>query len=313
MNFSILKGLLGRFRKKELPMVNNLEFPLDIPASPAESFTGPIVLTPQPERIKDHKDLPELDWDIEWTTGTEALYTSSTSFCFVSKDRKQCHPLVTCKDYLGDMVFGTINDWEVTQTNGNFKYSTKNCPRICVDELRLVLCNRQDAGFSKSIGSIIDLIHKAEKELNIPWTQVFRVRNPKPTHKATGMFLFVGDAAWMSSPVMLSLYTLLLRMGKHHSSKKSFMKSMKAFAKFTNDTGSRPTGMNYYDPCICRDSIPAIERMIAEGYENVFGNDLKKNYPPDLREDITHSGFGIQSFALKSSKKYCPHWYLPKN
>lgn len=296
-------SLLGRKLPPPKKPVHIIPLMRNTPTQPrTEAMTEYVEAVKKTQPPVAKTSIDTLNRNIKWTSEDEVLYHSSAGFIFVSEDYSQCHPIVTCKDYLGDMVFAAINDWEVTQTNGNFRYSTLKCPTMCLDKMRIIASNKADKVFSTTtIHASIDLVHQAERELDIPFSVIDRIRNPQKAYQKTGMFLFSGDAAWMISPPMLSFYTLLIRLGVAHKVGEPWLETIDFVA-----SGKCKASTDSY---ICHCARKGIDRLIKEGFRNIFGDDIKKNYPSGLREGTTHPYFGIQAFSLGEAKHWCPHWY----
>lgn len=247
------------------------------------------------------EEFPVMATDVKWLPGS--IYNAYTNviFAFMSEDHRQCHAFQSCRDYLGDIVFCSLNKW----TLNTFRFDPQACPPVSMNKAR-VLAHSGQADFATKARGSEDMIHQAEDALKIPRSAIERTRTrPTPTG---GAICLTGDAAWMTSPVMLSLYTLLFRVGLSHTVGDDWLKTFL-------DVGEGRKGNFYADKFICKQALSGVKRLVEKGWEETLGTDLVKNYPDKtsdgatIRDMTTHSAFGIYAFSLATSKVYCPHWY----
>ena len=142
------------------------------------------------------------------------IYSKGLEYALVSSDYKQCHPFVWCKDFLHDVIHATINNkWiEIYK----FRFDPGKDPLPCMDKIRLLLTNSKDRKFAEKIPAVLDFINQIEDRLKIKKTFVRQCWMPPEQYRKAGVFMFEGSRRWIQSPPMLSLYSLLLRLGFCH-------------------------------------------------------------------------------------------------
>jgi hypothetical protein len=245
------------------------------------------------------------DQKIEWHEKAPAFsqaYSSGMEYSFVSDDYRQVHPMVYCKDFLHDAIFATVNKNKVSVYS--FSYDQKKDIPIPRLRTRLAITNSSDPDFGSKIENILDLLNQVEKELKFIATTVRRcVAPPQKKYEKCGVYLFEGSKQWMMAPPMLSLFTLLLRVGACHKKGTPFKETLqgvesKKIPQYqTSDSNFLKTGM------------VGIERILSEKPSKIFGRSLVKNYPKGLSGGTIHNNFGIVAFSRSTTKTWCSHWH----
>ena len=98
---------------------------------------------------------------IKWLTSFRHLiqaYNSGLEYAFISKDMKQCHPFVLCKDFLHDIVHANLNKKPVSifglvyKTTGWFAN-----PSIDLECTRIALVN---SSRNLNIIDVVDFVNQ---------------------------------------------------------------------------------------------------------------------------------------------------------
>jgi hypothetical protein len=106
----------------------------------------------------------------------------------------------------------------------------------------------------------------------------------------------------MLSPPMLSLYTLLLRVGFCHTQGEDYAETIKKI------TGGTVPPYQSNDKSQLSSAQQGIERILKYGYAKIFFKDPKKNYPAIATSNMHHHT-GICSFSGGASKSHVGHWH----
>jgi len=106
----------------------------------------------------------------------------------------------------------------------------------------------------------------------------------------------------MLSPPMLSMYSLLLRVGFCHKKGKPYTDTIKRIVKGEVKPYQRE------DAGQLEEAKSGIDRIMKYGYARIFYNDPKKNYPNKDTYSI-HDCSGICAFASGESKHISKHWH----
>ena len=222
--------------------------------------------------------------NVKWTE-TRVYNNGLPMFAFLSKKGEQCNTMYSCKDYLHDITFLAIN-----YPNGQYS-------KICSTQMRMIVSYN-------SIGEInveqtIPMLHEIEDLFKIKHTFVRQIPNPMQQF-INNSFIYFGDEAWMKAPFMISLYSLLIRLGIDNKEKYKVMDLL-------DKISTKKIVPSYYGdvPIVCS-AIKGIKRLINEGIYNIISPNIKDNYP---NMSSTHSTFGIAAFSDGVSAGYVPKWY----
>lgn len=218
----------------------------------------------------------------------------------------QATPFVLCKDYFQDAVNAQLNN--KPQSVYGFSYDPSVNPPVMVDRIRLAVGNAADTTLSEKIPNIIDLLNQAERKLKLIRSKAFIPETSYPKYENKGgTFIIEGSIKWMLAPPMISLYTLLTRLGLTHTVGKDFWESLKDITE--NKTAvytSGTSGSN--DVGYLKTAMPTIKRIFEYGYGKIFYLNAKDNYPNNVSIERLHNSFGIVGLAQSSCTTEMPYW-----
>lgn len=251
--------------------------------------------------------------EIEWINKAGAfnqVYTTGLEYAFCNLDFKQLMPWVLCKDFLHDTIFTYLNKSQFNLFGYNYAPSKEEI--LNLRRMRLLVTNKSDLELSLKIENSVDLVNQLEKEMGVPsLSRVFSCPKPPKRYEKCGVFMFSGSGHWLLSPPLISLYTLMVRVGFSHSSGKDFRETIDKI--ISGEIKPYQSGVGTHgDQFQLKDAKPGIDRLIKEGYQKIFGSDMRANFPPGLPESEMHDYFGIGSFTKELSKPYVPHWFETK-
>lgn len=238
------------------------------------------------------------------------IYSKGLEYALVSSDYDQCHPFVWCKDFLHDVMYGTLNNRWIDIYK--FKYYPKIDPVPCLDRIRLLLTNSKDRKFSTKIPAVIDFINQIEEQLKIKKSFARQCGNPPNGYEKAGVFMFEGSKRWIQSPPMLSLYTLLLRVGFCHTKGESFMKTIDGVKSGDIKPYQRRDGF------WLKSSDAALQKILRIGDKRIFHKNIQLNYPSNMHIEEIHHRFGIIGFATDIAHQaighpvLIPYWHHQK-
>ena len=228
------------------------------------------------------------------------IYHSGLEYCFVSKDNKQCCPFVLCKDFLQDAVMAMHHGKSVSIYG--FEYDPKQYEPISMDHMKMAITNSVDAELGDRIPNMIDFLHQFERKLRLIRTRVREVKNPPKKYSKCGVYLLDGSNRWLLSPPLLSMYTLLIRMGFTHKKGDKYNVTMKNMS--SDKIGSYQT----QDINQLNRAKKGIERILKCGYLKIFFKDPIKNFP-DVGVGSMHNSMGICAFSDNHTRSYVKHWH----
>lgn len=234
------------------------------------------------------------------------IYVKGIEYALVSEDNVQCHNFVWCKDFLHDVVYSCVNKkpFEIYR----FRFNPYLDPNPSLSKIKLLVTNPKDKHFESKIPDCLDFLNQIESRLKMRKTTVRKCKSP-PQGYESGVFLLEGSKRWVNSPPMLSLYSLLIRMGFLHSIPDDFfftiqkirLGALKPYQKF--------------DKRWLSEAQSALDLIFKLGDKKIFSTDIKKNYPKNFSIDVVHNRLGIMGFANDIlSKNYngpvlVPHWH----
>ena len=229
-----------------------------------------------------------IDWFETNQSKILQIYSKGLEYALVSNDFRQCHPFILCKDFLHDVVFSTINKKPIEIYK--FKFDPTNNPLPCLDKTRILITNAKDRNFAKKIPDVLNLLNQVESHLKIKKSIVRRCANPPETYRKTGVFMFEGSRRWIQAPPMLSLYSLLLRVGFCHTAGDDFMKTIK------NITSGSIKPYQRRDKDYLKEVELALDEILRHGDRKIFNKNIHSNYP-NLEIDLIHNRLGIVGFS----------------
>lgn len=242
---------------------------------------------------------------IKWYDGKKQnlnqAVTSGVEFAFASPKDEQVSPFAYCKDYLQDSVQGFIH--QKKKVIYGFSYNPKVHAELSLKKTKLLVTNSSDFEFSNKIRNCLNFLNQIEVDLKIKRTEATRCFNPPLQYIRPGVWLFEGSARWIKSPPMLSMYTLLIRLGFGVKLDTNYKDALNAILKGTEKAYQ---GHDFYR---LKDAMQGINRIIAKGDRKIFGNKIEKNYPDSIPVSTMHNDCGIIGFAHESTKHYVPNWY----
>jgi hypothetical protein len=241
---------------------------------------------------------------------TSSIYSSgSIAYALVSspkKGRQQIHSVCTCKDFLHDVVRAYLHpDSEEASTT----YYKEDSPDVDMTALRLLLTRDRFEGesvdqFKKKIFSAKAVLNVYEKAYGWKPSKISTVVHPNFDHA----WLLTGPPQWMRASYMVSLVSLILRLGGGKGPFPAFdnVKQVQAYwAKLcSNHTGGDVGLMS---------SVHTKLPVLFENFDDLFAKTPKELYPHTYKSGWFHSSGGIVNFCgfstdmpeAKKFKKLC--------
>ena len=266
------------------------------------TLTKPAIPTSKSQAIINNNKV-----SVEWLTkvyGLSQIYSSGLEFCFISKDMKQACAFMFCKDFLQDALMATHNKSKINIYG--FSYDSKKDNPIDLDRTRIAVTNSKDNDFASKIPAMMDFIHQFERKLKLIRSSCYAVENPPTKYAKCGVFIIEGSNRWMRSPPMISLYSLLIRVGFTHKIGNTIEKTMDDLIKGK----SKPYQNN--DKSQLQGAKTGIDTILKYGYAKVFFNDPKMNFP-NIPEHNMHYNMGIVAYSGGMSKQHIKHWHRDLN
>lgn len=165
-------------------------------------------------------------------------------FAFVKQVSKNVfetvHPISPCKDYLNDIVWTEATGKEI-QVHG-LKYQKQSLWKAEDEVAYLVIkiCDRFGGGGYANLEADKERLLKNYKKLQAlmrHFEKLLKIKNKTVITKTTtkGLFLVRLDSTWRESTYMISLYSLLLRVGQFWDGETEIMHYLDTFGAFSPD------------------------------------------------------------------------------
>ena len=244
-------------------------------------------------------------------------------YAFVSEDYQQIHQLVWCKDFMQDAIYGQVNQKPVSIYG--FKYDPALDPPLYMKKTRIMVANWHDANFGLKICNCLEFLNEVESHLKMSRTTINKCSGVPVVYKKSGVWLLEGSKRWMKSPPMMSLYTLLIRIGLVHQSGDNFKKTIRLIKSGAikpynwkkdkvNDLSGKVTHYDN-DRDFLRIGNRAISKILKHGDRKLFFRDIQNNYPKKNKRGYSfcthhlHECCGLVGFSKKETELEFPHWH----
>ncbi|TET61140.1 MAG: hypothetical protein E3J47_05900 [Candidatus Stahlbacteria bacterium] len=154
---------------------------------------------------------------------SEEYQPTGMYFAFLSVKSEMCHTWIKCRDFLQDAVRNQLTGKE--DKIYGFCYLPKEDPKIDLKKTRLLI---KGVNLDEVIKYSLQLVNHYEKVAGLtPRSKITKVDD---------MYIFLGPGEWTQSSVLISLYTLLIRLGCRKIEFKNEKELTKAYEKLINDT-----------------------------------------------------------------------------
>ena len=229
----------------------------------------------------------KIKWSEKKSKNIAQIYSHGLEFAFATKT-EQCTDFVFCKDFLHDCVHAFLYSKKISPYS--FHYDPKEKP-IDLDHTYLLVTNSSDIKMKQKIENCQDFLNQIEKKLRLFRTKILKCRNAPDNYKKSGVYMIYGSKMWLNSPPMLSLYSLLIRVGFCHTKGVDFTETI---TKVQN--GQIPP-YQQNDAGYLKKAKEGIDRILSLGYRKFFYKDISKNYPNSVDISTIHNYFGIVGFS----------------
>jgi hypothetical protein len=230
------------------------------------------------------------------------IYSSGMQYAMVSRVGELCTPFIHCRDYINEAIWATLH--QKPASIYGFTYNPKTMPPIDLENIRLLLVNSQDKSLIEKANNVIEFINQFEKHLHLDLSVAEVVTDGIP-NKYNGGLLIVGSGRWQEAPPLLSMYTLLLRVGFTHKIGDSWENTI------NNILNGSVAPYQKNDKNYLVSAKKAIDDIMKIGYRPFFYVEPKKNYPENIDIGTLHNSSGIVGFSSGQTKGIVKYWSRP--
>jgi hypothetical protein len=226
--------------------------------------------------VKKRSSATIIKWFVD--VGMSQIYDSGLEFAFISSDGEQCHAFAYCKDYLQDAIFATLNKKAANIYGFTYKYGVN--PPLDLEVTRLAVRHKGRKDLRELCANSGKFIQLLDKAMGFQETQVVYSGNYKDGENE--VFSFIGDKRWMHSPVLISLYSLAIRVGLSYT-KGDWRTHFEGAESYLNKNDKRYT----------EQAKEALDKIIGKRIEDVFAAKIEDNYPAIADIYSLHNNSGI--------------------
>ncbi len=241
---------------------------------------------------------------------TTQVYSRGFEFAFMSRPEnesfyEQATTFVYCKDFLHDAIWAFLNQSKVSIWD--FEYDFKLNKPIQMD--RTVLAFRNTAykenpeEFHKQLGVCLEFLQGVDALVGLEPTQIYPIE-----HAEGPCWLVLADPRWQLAPTLISLFTLLARIGFLHNPGDSIQQTLDRAEKGEIAIGDNKSYAGNRDCSYVKQARKGIDVILKHGLE-IFHPTPQENYPPSLIKHRLHDNFGIVNFTQGRPKTVMPYWY----
>ena len=226
---------------------------------------------------------------IDWMPAGDSLseiyqeVATKFAFAFMSEDGviTQSHSWVQCRDFLHDAVAGELYGYDVKIWGFNFNREINpKRNRVCTDKTMLMISRKGikiPDSFENKLGRALLYINHYEDILGLPNSKITKLPKNTVDDGYKHVWLLEGPKFWISAPYLISLLTLLLRIGEKLPESKVINDPSTVFEQIAFDKKypeyTSDNDINYLRKCYNKiDTVVRISGKIEEmvGMENGF-------------------------------------------
>ena len=193
---------------------------------------------------------------VEWFDAkslAEIYQQTNMQFAFVTDPKhgnKQCHTWALCRDFLHDAVRTAKTG--IKSSIYSFDFDVEKNPPLDLAKMRMLVRKKglkktEKAVFDKKMKAGLKLLNHYEKMDGVALSKLVKVDDSKED-----AWVFTGPSVWMKAPQLVSMYTMLIRLGDKEigfKDNKDLMEKFKGLAE-QNKNGKLPDNdANYLRAC----------------------------------------------------------------
>ena len=150
---------------------------------------------------------------------SEEYQSTGMLFAFLSSPKdgnRVCHGWIKCRDFLHDAVRTQVTG--VTSNIYDFYFERNKNPPIDLKKMRMLVSSKNLVNkasiveFRRHMQYALNLLNHFEAYGGIALSKMVEVKDVEGSGYPC-VFLFTGSGVWMKSPILVSLYSFLLRLG----------------------------------------------------------------------------------------------------
>lgn len=234
-------------------------------------------------------------------------------YALVSDSYEQLHQLVWCKDFMQDVVHGYLNN-NFTKIYG-LEYDPAKAPPVSMKRTRLMVTNWKDKELGDKLKDrVLPLLHEVEGKLGMSKSVLEKCSKVPPRYGKSGVWLFDSSIRWSKAPPMISLFTMLVRIGLVREAEDDLNELIRKIKD--DEVKCYYSVEKMQDKGQVKRAEKGIKKILKYGDRKIFHSDIKKNYPPFVSSGkkylsiyTIHDSCGIAGFSDGYTESNFPHWH----
>ena len=244
-------------------------------------------------------DKKEIKWHEKNASLCQAV-SGIAEFVMLSDEWEQVTPFMFCKDYMQDAIWARIH--KTKASIWGFSHDGSNGIQPSSKSFKLGVVNANDEKFKEKWPNLIEFINQIDEKMGFRKTIFYEAEKiPKPAYKK-GVLIIDADKRWMHSPTLVSMFTLLIRLGFTHSLGSDYKELLNEVV-----SEKKPSYCNV-DASRLKYAIKGINFIINSGFDKVFCDLIEDNYPKSCTTLNMHNNSGIVAFSSGTTKSIFTKW-----
>lgn len=216
-------------------------------------------------------------------------YTGGFSYSWVSENNEQVSKFFTCRDHVLKcfLVSYLQKNWETYYKIGDAKIDSKN--------IRILIRDKENDLFESMMPNLLDFLNQFEDKMGVEKSVIYKVK------ASDNCFLLLGSKEWLLSPPLVSLYTLLLRVGPLHKIGDDFRTTL------AMSSNGKVYSARANDYSFMKQSLNRITSLLEKGYKSFFCLKMEDNYElseQDLASRYSALGFATYTEIYENTRAY---------
>ncbi len=247
------------------------------------------------EKIKDKYPLLEFDHAHVKDNGLNQIYSTGMQLSIVNGTNRRVIPWILCKDYVQDLIWGTVNQKPISQ----YGYSFKPEMHSLTENGNKLLIRNKDVTNEE----LIEWLESSMAFVNAFFRKCYSCKRIKIMgHYYDGAHIVIvinfPEEFFIAGPLS-SLFLLMIRVGGFFK-KEGFASYLDVIENINDPVkGDKITFKcsPHNDRGYLRGSYKLIKHMLKNGIDSVFQDIPEMNWHKDLNSEQIHNNTGIVSFT----------------
>lgn len=230
--------------------------------------------------------------NVKWVEVNKYLnqvFTKGIQYAFLTRKFEQINHFAYCKDYLQDIVYCNIHKSKFNLYGMQYDYDKDlKLPYNTLLAIRSLKKNKILC--KKNVDNLLSFLNDIETKLKFRKTRLILCNNIQQNYDC---IILDGSAKWKFSPPLISLYSLLIRIGVDYNNQGPI-----EYLNLIKNTKSK--FIFNRDQVLIDKIIPLLNSLFNNGIMSYFYKAKIENYPKSDNIYDVHNSSGIIALANKN-------------